>query len=214
MTGTDNGAERAGNCEDPPPQSAPPTGRPLLALPEVGGAVDQFVTWAVDRRARSKSRIYAAVETFVPPEGIEGVIVEVAGESIPSPVMHLTYSMTYDPEDVRNTNLEAFRVLVEEAAEQRVRSLESAYEDHIEQSAAVVGNSVSVSRDELTWDWLLDMFEKVEWQEGADRQLSPPRPTASMGLPRPTEAQNERYQQIWKAKQDEHMARRRGRRVR
>lgn len=191
--------------------------QPLLLALDFGSVFAQFESWAIDRLARRLSPVYAAMETFVPSKGVEAVVVEVEGVSVASPIVNIHYEHLVDPEDVRTTNLAALEELLIKAAEQKIEQSAQAYNDYLDEATKAVGNNASLSARDFNWDTMLDLMAEAEWREGPDGQVHPPRMTAGdavPALPEMTEKQQARADALIKEKRDEHLARRRSRRLR
>jgi hypothetical protein len=187
---------------------------PLLSAVEYGIALQQFTSWAVGLVASRKSPVHGAVEMFIPPDGIEEVTVDVAGQSVKSPIVQFRAEVEIDPEAVRRTDLDEMLRAIESAADQRLEQTRLALDAYMDEATAAVGNHASVKKEDVTWDWVLDQFERVEWAEGPDGLVYPPLPHGLDSLPQLTSAQQERLQALVQSKQDEHVARRRSRRLR
>jgi hypothetical protein len=191
--------------------------KPLLLALDYGSVFAQFESWAVDRLARRLSPVYAAMETFVPSKGVEAVVVDVDGVSVASPIVNIRYEHRVDPEDVQTTNLVALEEILVKAAEQRIEQSAQAYNDYLDEATKAVGNNASLHAQDFNWDTMLDLMAKAEWREGPDGQVHPPKMTAGdavPALPEMTEEQRARADALMKEKRDEHMARRRSRRLR
>jgi len=187
---------------------------PLLTAVEYGAALEQFTSWAIGLVAARKSPVYGAVEMFIPPDGVDGVSVDIAGQSVKSPMIRLKTEVPIDPEAVRRTDLNEMVRLIEMAADDRIEQTREALDAYMNEATAAVGNNVTVKRWDITWDWILDQYEKIEWAEGSDGLVHPPSLHGIDSLPELTSTQQERLQAIVQRKQDEHVARRRSRRLR
>lgn len=192
-------------------------GQRLLSAVDYGRAADSFFSNAIEYVARLSDPVYAAMSTGDAREDIDGVTVEVNGTSVVSPMVHITYEIPIDPEDVRNTNLEALHAAVHEAALSKLAQVKDTYGAYLDAALDAVGHNLKIPKDSFGWDTVFDMLERVEWAEGADGRLHPPQQltgAAIPNLPPMTLEQELRMQQIDAQKQEEYVARRRSRRLR
>jgi hypothetical protein len=187
---------------------------PLLTAVEYGAALNQFTSWAIGQVAARKSPVYGAVEMFIPPDGVDEVSLDIAGQSVKSPMIHLKTEVPIDPEAVRRTDLNEIVRLIEAAANDRIEQTREAIDAYMNEATAAVGNHVTVKQWDITWDWILDQYEKVEWVEGSDGLVYPPSLHGIESLPELKSTQQDRLQAMVQRKQDEHVARRRSRRLR
>jgi hypothetical protein len=191
-------------------------GQRLLSAVDYGQAVDSFFWNAIEHVARISEPLYAAMSSG-DLQDVDGVTVEVNGTSVVSPMVHVTYEIPIDPEDVRNTNLGALHAAIHMAASSKLNQVKDAYGTYMDSALDAVGHNLKIPQDSFGWDTVLGILAIVEWAEGADGKLHPPRQltgAAVPDLPPLTPEQELRMQQIDAQKQEEHVARRRSRRLR
>lgn len=189
----------------------------LLSASDYGNAVDTFFGNAIEFIARKSDRVYASMHDGASVDGIDAVTVEVAGTSVASPMVNVSYAVPIDPEDVRNTNLEALHAAVQTAAESKLDQVLEAYTNYLDEALAAVGHNVRISKDTFGWGAMFELLEKVEWAEGADGRVHAPQGLfgdAVPELPKMTPDEERRIKAIDDRKQQEHVARRRSRRLR
>lgn len=186
-------------------------------MPYATGVVDAFFMNAIEFVARKSDRLYASMQDGATVHGIEAVTVEVEGTSVSSPMVNVSYAVSIDPEDVRNTNLEALHTAVQTAAASKLDQVRDSYASYLDEAVAAVGHTEQISKETFGWDTVFELLEKVEWAEGADGRVHPPQAlfgAAVPELPEMTPDEERRMQQIDEMKQEEHVARRRSRRLR
>lgn len=214
---------------DKPAETNPEPGKPisaassggtsvnLLATPDYDAAVERFFWDAVEHTANQVDPVYAYMSKHSIDPNVGGVRVEIAGKVVESPMVSVQYEFTIEHADIRETNLEALRTVIHSTAISKLEQVAEAYSEYMDVAADAVGNNVKLSKDTFTWDTVLDLLEKVEWSEGTDGRVHPPRQISGANvppLPDRTPEQQRRLEQIDVKKQEEHVARRRSRRLR
>ncbi len=196
---------------------AAPGPRPVLAAGEYSTATLNLFHNAIEHLARAMDPVYGAMESGLGTDGIEAVAVDVEGVSVESPMVNVSYAIDIDPEDVRHVRLGEFHVAALEAATSRLEQVAQSYQDYLDAATAAVGNHRTIPKGAFNWDTVLDLLEQVEWTEGADGMVHPPRAVVGSALP---ELGEKTPQQVFRealinhSKQEEHVARRRRRRLR
>jgi hypothetical protein len=97
-----------------------------------------------------------------------------------------------------------------------------AFYQYVGAATEAVGNSMQAKRGQLDWDTILDAWETVEWSEDDTGIVRPPTRVVAgsatgfdpSNLPEPTAEQRKRFFNMLVRKQEEHVSRRRSRRLR
>lgn len=109
----------------------------------------------------------------------------------------------------------AFFAAVNEAADQMTAALVKGVTEQLDKSLEAAGQTVDASGRTLSWDTILETFEKMDWSfdedgqpEGKSIVAGPDAMARLAALPPPTPEQNERYKAIMTRKKEEFIARR------
>lgn len=189
----------------------------LLSALDYGRAADVFFWNAIEFVARASDRLYAVMSKHTIRGDMDGVTVEIEGKTVESPMVPIAYEIPISYDDVRNTNLVALNTAIHTAAMSKLEQVATAYNDYIDAATDAVGHNVQLTKDNYNWNTVLDLLEKVEWAEGTDGQVHAPQQLTGANvppLPEMTAEQELRLQKIALEKQEEHVARRRSRRLR
>lgn len=189
----------------------------LLSALDYGRAADAFFWHAIEFVARASDPLYAVMSKHTLRGDMDGVIVEIEGKTVESPMVPIAYEIPISYDDVRNTNLVALNTAIHAAALSMLEQVAAAYNDYMDVATDAVGHNVQLTKDNYNWDTVLDLLEKVEWAEGTDGQVHAPQQLAGANVPRlpeMTAEQARRLQKIGLEKQEEYVARRRSRRLR
>ena len=193
----------------------------LLAAPDYMEAASEFFRDAVNSTMTQLDPNYGALRRVPMPEGVSSISVQVADSETPSPVVAMSQPVEVVRDDVIAGNLEAFHNIVAAVAGSHLETFMTAFYAHLGDAVAAVGNSVDLSGEKLAWDRILDLYEQIEWipnDLGVVQQ-----PTMQMGteakkafeaLPEMTDGQKARFARIAQEKQEDHVSRRRSRRLR
>jgi len=191
----------------------------MLATPELDGAMLRFVSDAVDSQM-AEDPIYGQLRRMPLPEGVTAVSVEVDQTTVDSPPVPMQHSNSLTTDFV-DGNFEELHRIVLEMAESFLEQYLPAFFQHVETAVETVGNSLDLSGEKLGWDRLLDAYELVEWAPDDRGLVRPPQIYAGSeaaakidALPDWTPAQRERFIAMAVNKQEEHVSRRRSRRLR
>ncbi len=170
---------------------------------------------------RAADPIYAGLRRRMLPEGVSEVRVDVGDASVASPEVLLSREVEVAHSDVLAGNLEQFHDVVQQVAETHLEQFMRPFFEHVGEAAAAVGNTMDLDGASLTWDALLDAAEVPEWAVDAAGQVHAPTMVAGdavlarlRALPPMTPEQQERAALQVMRKQEEHVSRRRGRRLR
>lgn len=183
-------------------------------------AMARFMQDAVESAMNASDTLYARLTPRVLPEDVRQVRVDVEGSSTPSPSVHMSSIAQVVRDDVIQGNMEQLNAVVEKIAHEHLFQFMPAFFDHVGTAAEAVGNSVDLSNERLTWDRLLDQYERVEWAENERGHVEPPQ--LAVGDPEGllqrlgdfTEENQRRWASIQVRKEEEHVSRRRSRRLR
>lgn len=193
---------------------------PILATPEFDRAMVRFVSDAIDARM-AEDPIFARLRRLPLPEGVTGVSVEVRQTALESPSVPMEHSDAVTTADLVEGNFEELHRIVLEIAESFLDQYLPALFQHVGTAVESVGNSLDLSGEELSWERILDAFELVEWAPDDQGIVRPPQLHAGSAvaakikaLPDWTPAQRARFAEMWISKQEEHVSRRRSRRLR
>lgn len=192
----------------------------ILATPELDRAMVRFVSDAIDARM-AEDPIFARLRRLPLPEGVTGVSVEVDQTALDSPSVPMAHSDSVTTADMVEGNFEELHRIVLEMAESFLGQYLPALFQHVETAVESVGNSLDLSGEDLGWERILDAFEQVEWGPDDRGIVRPPQmhagPTVAAKietLPDWTPTQRARFVEMWISKQEEHVSRRRSRRLR
>jgi hypothetical protein len=193
----------------------------LLKTRDYDEAVAEFVRVAVDGLMSDADPIYASLRRRPLPEGVDRVRVEVGDVSTTSPEVHMSERLEIQRSDVVAGNLEEFHHALAQIAESHLVQFMRPFFEHVGDAAAAVRNSMTLQGATLGWDDVLDAWERVEWAVDATGHVHPPQIVAGSAvlarlreLPALTVEQQQRAAAIATRKQEEHVSRRRGRRLR
>lgn len=193
----------------------------MLDTPDYDEAVAEFVRMAVDALMSAADPIFAALRRVPLPEGVANIRVEVNDACTTSPQVHMTKEVQIQRADVVDGNLEQFHDVLAQIAESHLPQFMRPFFEHVADAAEAVGNSINLQGATLGWDDLLDAFEKTEWGVDATGHVRPPQMVAGPAvvdrfseLPAPSAEQQQRAAAITDRKQEEHVSRRRSRRLR
>lgn len=195
-------------------------GESVLGTPELDRAMVHLISDAVDA-CMADDPIFARLRRRSLPEGVKGVSVEVDQTALDSPSVSLNHTDSVSTADMVEGNFEQLHRVVLEMAESFLGQYLPAFFKHVETAAESVGNNLDISGDRLGWERILDAFEQVEWSPDDGGIVRPPQMHAGPAvaavieaLPDLNPAQRARYVQMWISKQEEHVSRRRSRRLR
>lgn len=195
--------------------------RLLIETPDYDEAVVEFVRLAIDGLMSDADPIYASLRRVPLPEGVVTVHVEVGDASTTSPQVQMKEQVQIQRADVVQGNLEQFHDALGQIAESHLTQFMRPFFEHVGDAAEAVGNSITLRGATLGWDDLLDASEKTEWAVDATGNVRPPQIVAGSAvvarlreLPALTAEQQQRVAAMMTRKQEEHVSRRRGRRLR
>lgn len=193
----------------------------LLNVTDYDVATAEFFREAVDATMAQLDPTYGALRRLPMPEGVSAISVQVAGTDTASPEVEMSKTVSVERDDVTLGNLESFHEAVVAVAANHVETFMTAFYAHLDAAVTAVGNHVELSKETVTWDHLLDAFEKVAWMPNLQGQVQPPEMKAGKDaqkvideLPKQTKEQRARFTRIALAKQEEYVSRRRSRRIR
>lgn len=195
-------------------------GHKILATPEFDRAVEELFWTAVDMRM-AEDPIFARLGRSQLPEGVRGISVEIDDSSLDSPQVPMEHSDRVDTAQLTGGEMEEFHRIVLAMADSFLAQSLPSFFDHIGAAADSVGNNIDMSGRPLTRDDILDAFDKVEWGVDDSGVVRPPQMIAGPdvvakvdALPAWTEEQKARWVVMVNRKQEEHVSRRRSRRLR
>jgi hypothetical protein len=191
-----------------------------LESPDYDQAVGQFFDEAVHNAMAMQDPIFAELTRRRLPPNSQGATVQAEGREVHSPEVQMSFETQVMTKDVIEGNLERFHEIVFSMARAYLDQFMPALFSHVDDAAEAVGNTISFDNENLSWDDLMDATEKVEW--GVDDQglVRPPQIVAGPELSERisrlslSDAQRERWVSIYRAKQEQHVSRRRGRKLR
>jgi hypothetical protein len=193
----------------------------LLLTPDYDEAVAEFVRHAVESLMSAADPIYASLRRLPLPEGVVSIRVEVGDARTTSPEVQMSERVEIQRSDVVEGNLEEFHIALAQIADSHLLQFMRPFFEHVGDAAEAVGNTMTVEGSAMSWDDVLDAWEKVEW--AVDRAGRVRQPQMVVGsevaarleeLPNPTVQQQQRAESISMRKQEEHVSRRRSRRLR
>jgi hypothetical protein len=196
------------------------TGPMLLETPDYDRAVDEFVRRAIHGLMSHAAPTYAAMNRRKLPEGVDVVEVQVAGQTTVSPNIAASQLIGVDYSDVIEGNLEELHAILAQIADSLAPQVMIPIFDHIAEAAKAVGNAVDAEDRPLSWDLLLELMERAEWRADDAGQVQLPTLTMHPDVLKRlqkiplTSANAERLESIAQRKQEEHVSRRRSRRLR
>lgn len=133
----------------------------------------------------------------------------------------MTESVEIRRDDVITGELEMMHDAIARIAESHLAQFMAPFFEHVADAAGAVGNSMDLSGGAFGWDALLDAFEKVQWMPDTTGRIKPPQVHAGklvlqriQNLPDFTPEQKQRWADMQRRKQEEHVSRRRSRRLR
>lgn len=192
----------------------------LLATPELDVALAQFFSDALDARM-AEDPLFGRLRRLQLPEGVTGVSVEVDQSGLKSPSVPLEHADKVMTTDLVEGNFEELHRVILEMATEFLEQYMPAFFEHLEVAVESVGNSVDLAGEELTRDHILDSYEKTQWAPDAHGIVRPPQIHAGTAVAAKIEAlspwtaaQRQRFIDMWERKQEEHVSRRRSRRLR
>lgn len=180
-----------------------------------------FVRDAVHAVMAETDPIFGQLQRTQMPEGVSSIRVDVGDVSTPSPGVELAEEVELARDDIVQGNLERLYEVVFKVADAFLAQFMKPFFEYVGDAAEAVGNSVSLEGRPLTWDDMLDTFEKVEWSADDTGRVRPPQVAAGTtaraamdALPDLTPDQQRRWASIIVRKQEAHVSRRRSRRLR
>jgi hypothetical protein len=198
-----------------------PQDRPLLTTRDYEDAIAEFVRDAVHSVMAASDDVYAGLRRMPMPEGVTTVSVQVDEAVTDSPEVEMRETVEIRRDDVVAGELEMMHDAVAHIAESHLAQFMAPFFEHVGDAASAVGNSVDLSGDAFGWDGLLDAFEQVRWLPDATGRVRAPQMHAGAlvqarlrGLPDFTPEQAQRWADMQRRKQEEHVSRRRSRRLR
>lgn len=198
-----------------------PQDRPLLTTRDYDDAIAAFVSDAVHAVMSASDDVYAGLRRMPLPEGVTTIRVQVDEAVTDSPEVQMTETVETRRDDVVAGELELMHDAVARIAESHLAQFMAPFFEHVGDAASAVGNSVDLAGDAFGWDGLLDAFEQVRWTPDATGRVRPPQMHAGdpvveriRGLPDFTPEQTQRWADMQRRKQEEHVSRRRSRRLR
>jgi hypothetical protein len=201
-------------------EASPNGGHRILATPELDRAVEKLFWTAVDMRM-AEDPIFARLGRSRLPEGVRGVSVEIDDSSLDSPQVPMEHSDRVETAHLTGGEMEEFHRIVMAMADSFLAQSLPSFFDHLGNAAESVGNHIDLSGRPLTRDDILDSFDKVEWGVDDFGVVQPPEMVAGpdvvakvRALPDWTEEQKARWVALVIRKQEEHVSRRRSRRLR
>ena len=193
----------------------------VIAAPDYVAATEAFVSEAVHQIMVASDSIYAGLRRRSLPEGVSTVAVMTEGAVVTSPEVNLQEGATVNRADVLTGNLDALHAVVEKLAQSYLRQFIPTMLAYVGEAAESVGNTMDLSGADLSWPILLDALEKVEWQPDEVGKVQQPQIVAGpetiqriRDLGEMPADQQARLAAIKARKQEEHVSRRRSRRLR
>lgn len=193
---------------------------PWLATPELERVASQFVSDAVDA-VMAEDSIFGRLRRLELPEGVTGVSVEVDQSALDSPSVALQHLNQVTTQDLIEGNLEELHRILIEMADAFLSQYMPRFFDHLGDAVDSVGNTMALEGKPLSNDDILEAFERVEWAADEHGIVRPPQIHAAPGvaakldaLPELTDVQQARWIAMYERKQEEHVSRRRSRRLR
>ena len=183
-------------------------------------AMADFLRHVVEAQMSASDRIYASIGRVPFPEGVASVRVEVGDARTTSPEVHMSELVSVERSDVLEGNLEEVHNAVAPIAEAYLEQFMIPFFEHAGEAAEAVGNSMALDSPRLGWDEVLDAWEKVELAVDAAGRVQPPQMVAGPEVADQfrdqvmTEAQQRRATELALRKQEDHVSRRRSRRLR
>ena len=124
-------------------------------------------------------------------------------------------------DDILAGHLERLHEVIGQIAESYLPQFMRPFFEYVGDAAASVGNSIDAAGAGLSWDLILDAYEMTEWAIDDGGVVRPPQLVAGpdviakyQQLPQPTQEQQQRLRDMTSKKQEEHVSRRRSRRLR
>jgi hypothetical protein len=198
----------------------PPGRHKILATPEFDKAVTDLFWTAVDLRM-AEDPIFGGIGRSRLPEGVHAVSVEIDDSSLDSPQVPMEHTDRVQTRDLTHGNFEEFHRIVLAMADNFLAQSLPSFFNHLDTAVTSVGNSLDLSGKPLSRDDILDAFDKVEWGVDDYGLVQPPQMIAGPdvvakveALPDWTDEQKRRWVEMTSRKQEEHVSRRRGRRLR
>lgn len=181
---------------------------------------ERFINDAVSAMMGELNPTFAGMSRRRMPEGTQLIRVDVDGTETSSPRIAMSAEVSIAREDIVEGNLEALHEFVAHVADSYLSQFMPVFFEHISDAVSAVGNSVELPMSTLSWDDILDSLEHVEWSVDQFDNVMPPTITAGIAIherlmsQRKTPEQLDRWNRIRAAKQEEHVSRRRSRRLR
>ncbi len=198
-----------------------PQDRPLLTTRDYDHAIAVFVGDAVHAVMAASDDVYAGLRRMPMPEGVTSVRVQVDEAVTDSPEVEMSEIVEVRRDDVVAGELEMMHDAIVRIAESHLAQFMAPFFEHVGDAAGAVGNTVDLAGDAFGWDGLLDAFEQVRWMADAAGRVRAPQIHAGAlaaerirGLPARTPEQEQRWADMQGRKQEEHVSRRRSRRLR
>lgn len=191
----------------------------ILAAPDYLLASAQFFREAVDARMTEIEPSYGAMRRVSLPEGVSGIRVQVDDVETISPTVAMSHEIEVLREDVKAGRFDVYHRIIDDVAQAHLNSMMAEFYKHVGEAAAAVGNEVNIGGP-LTVDIYLDILERLPWRLTAAGELQQPqihlnpKDAAELRSTPLTPAQQQRLQAIAEAKLEEHVSRRRSRRLR
>jgi hypothetical protein len=187
-----------------------------FALPEYDSAFTLFVSDLVRDMARSRDPVLGAM-SFEPAVTTAATrIQDRQGVDVDLPSVLTGWAFSYQPDDVRGGNLDAFAVVVDQAADDLAEQLVKQWVATMDTVTTATGNVVDAG-GKLTFEKLLEMLEQIEWTLDDDDNLVMPslvmHPDTVKLLPKETEETKAKMDELFTRKREEALARRRRRRL-
>ncbi len=198
-----------------------PQDRPLLTTRDYDDAVAAFVGDAVHAVMAASDDVYAGLRRMPMAEGVTSIRVQVDEAVTDSPEVEMSEIVEVRRGDVVAGELEMMHDAIARIAESHLAQFMAPFFEHVGDAAGAVGNTVDLGGDAFGWDGLLDAFEQVRWVADAAGRVCAPQIHAGAiaaekirGLPARTPEQEQRWADMQRRKQEEHVSRRRSRRLR
>lgn len=195
--------------------------RPLLTTPDFDDAIAAFVSDAVNAVMAASDDVYAGLRRMPLPEGVTTIRVQVGEAVTDSPEVKMTETVEIRRDDVVAGEIEMMHDAVARIATSHLAQFMAPFFEHVGDAADAVGNSVDLAGGAFGWDVLLDAFEQARWMPDATGQVKPPQvhvgavvDERTRGLPALTPEQEARCADMQRRKQEDHVSRRRSRRLR
>lgn len=192
----------------------------ILQTPDFDLVLGRFLDDAVHAAMAMQDPIFAQLGRHRLPAGSQGARVQVAGREVVSPEVNMHYGTEVNTSDILEGNFERYHEIVFAIAKTYLGQFMPAFFSHVDDAVEAVGNTMSFNNENLSWDDLFDACEKVEWSVNDDGIVGPPQIVVGpelrdriSALP-VTEAQRQRWVSICQAKQEQHVSRRRSRKLR